>query len=66
MNIIDSHRIKLEGVSAFEAGKSDETCPYISRGVTELSNFRMAWMSGYWAAHVVKHVRNITLSEMLA
>ena len=59
--------IKMEGVKAFRDGAPDSTCPYRGHGAdaTEMSEKRVWWMTGYWAAHVVQHVQCCTLSEQL-
>lgn len=59
--------IQHEGVSAFAAGSQDTDCPYKSNGnATDVSQKRIWWMNGYWAAHAVANVRGVTLNEMLA
>ena len=56
-----------EGASAFAAGKPDTDCPYKSNGnAADVSQKRIWWMNGYWAAHAVANVRGVTLTEMLA
>ena len=59
--------IQREGVFAFAAGSSDTDCPYKSNGnAADVSQKRIWWMNGYYAAHAVANVRGVTLNEMLA
>lgn len=63
----DGRDVKLEGVRAFQRGEPDSVCPYNGRGSKEgMSQRRVWWMTGYWAAHVVQHVRVAKLEEQLA
>lgn len=50
-----------EGVSAFAEGKPDTDCPYKSNGnAADVSQNRIWWMNGYYAAHAVANVRGVT------
>ena len=55
-----------EGIEAFRDDKPDSVCPYESGGEHRMSQKRIWFMDGYWAAHVVQHVSCVNLAYMLA
>lgn len=65
-SLLDKEGCTNQGIEAFREGLTDDSCPYPCGGEHGVSQKRIWFMDGYWAAHVVSNVSCVTLEYMLA